>query len=169
MENKFTPIEFTTTPQQERVSQSDLNRPIEIDIFDAKSSNDEVESLPSMSFKEWRDQSYSAEPGMLIVDVPPRALFTTQDWLIEDKMLRAVNAQTEEVDDAFTVKGVIFNHPKEHVGTIPVVLEGNHRAVNAAMHGERVIFSVTENTLDPKAEVWRMTNLVKKYGNLIDR
>lgn len=127
----------------------------------------ENEPVILMPFKEWNKKRDFLEPGACITDVPPRELFTTQDWLREDKMIRAVEAQEEWVDDAFLVPGVIFAHPKEKMGIIPVLLEGNHRTVNAANNGYKINLEIVDYEMDDKKQVWRITNLLKKYPGLV--
>lgn len=122
-----------------------------------------------LPFKEWRKEKTFLEPGMCITDVPPRELFTTQDWLRDDKMIRAVEAQEELVDDAFLVPGIIFSHPKIHMGNVPVILEGNHRTVNAANNGFKINLQIVDKHLQPNTQVWRITNLIKKYPGLVRR
>jgi hypothetical protein len=119
-----------------------------------------------LSYKEWRANGFIAEPGTVIENVPPAQLFTTQDWLDATKMARAHFAQENGLPDAYLIEGCIFRHPKEHMGIVPVVLDGNHRAVNAINKQERVIFRVLPSQLPPDTEVWRLTNLVKIYGAL---
>jgi hypothetical protein len=137
-------------------------------LFDF-ATNSEQAAKPVISYKEWKQLNYAAEPGAIVTDVPPIELFTTQDWLRPDKAIRAVTAQEELVEDAFTVMGIAFSHPKEHVGVVPVLLEGNHRTVNALINSSRVNFKIADRELPPDAQVWRVTNLAKKYPGLFSK
>lgn len=170
MENKFTPIEYTGSIQQESSSYTDQNvrQPIEFDVFDAQAVNKESEVLPTMTFKEWKEKGFEAEVGTIITDVRPASLYTPQDWLDETKMGRAMNAQYEgDAEDAFIVKGIAYNHPKQHMGKVPVILEGNHRAVNAAFNGNRVSFEVVDHELPEQAQVWKVKNLLNRFGGMV--
>ena len=122
-----------------------------------------------LSYKEWKELDFMAEPGAIVTDVPPVELFTTQDWLRPDKAIRAITAQEEMAEDAYTVMGVAFSHPKEHVGVVPVLLEGNHRTVNALLNSSRVNFKISDRELPPDAQVWKVTNLAKKYPGLFSK
>ncbi|MDQ5900812.1 MAG: hypothetical protein QG600_390 [Patescibacteria group bacterium] len=118
-----------------------------------------------MEYREWKEKGFTAESPLTIVDFPPAQLFTTQDWLDPEKTVRAHLAQQERVDDAFVVKGTLFQHPKPHMGVVPVVLEGNHRTVNALFSRENVTFNTSNISLPTDAQVWRITNLAKKYND----
>ncbi len=175
MESKFTPIEFTTPYQPtEFMDSGDTIASIEeATIFDASLVQKDIEPYETMTFKEWKEQGFKAESGILITEVPASILFTTQDWLDSTKMARAISAQDEggEVDDhgqdnAFMVEGIVFNHPKPHMGRVPVILDGNHRAVNAAFHHDRLNFKVIEKELPQDTQVWRVNNLLAKFGGL---
>lgn len=170
MENKFIPIEYSKAAHQESnlFIDQEVGQPVEYSVFDAHAVDRESEVLPTMTFKEWKGKGYDAESGTTITEVPPSYLFTTQDWLDPVKMGRAMNAQYEgDAEDAFTVKGVVYNHPKPHMGKVPVILEGNHRAVNAAFNGNRVSFEVVDHELPEQAQVWRVKNLLNRFGGMV--
>ncbi len=150
--------------QEQEATTCQIRFKTESGIYVPLSENEPIHLIP---FKEWSETRELIDVGSVIYDIPPVQLFTTQDWLSVDKMLRAKIAQDELVDDAFLVPGVIFQHPKEHMGNIPVLLEGNHRAVNAADNGYKLNFLVVENQLPEDAHVWRITNLRKKYPGLV--
>lgn len=133
------------------------------DIFHAISSGKEQPSA-IVPYMEWKENGFEAEPWNLIVDVPPAILFTNQEKLSEDKMIRARNSQEELTPDAFTVGGIIFTHPKPHMGRVPVLLEGNHRAAHAMTEGLRVNFLVSTREIPADTPVWRLTTLNKYSG-----
>jgi hypothetical protein len=175
MENKFTPVEFTTSLQPTEYMDSGdvIDNSEEVTLFDASLVQKDTEPYETMTFKEWKAKDFEAASGILVTDVPTSTLFTTQDWLDPTKMARAVKAQDEggEIDDhgqdnAFVVEGVVFAHPKPHMGRVPVILEGNHRAVDAAFHHDRLSFKIIEKDLPENAKVWGVNNLLTKFGGL---
>lgn len=134
-------------------------------IFDASNQNESEVDMVTISYKEWIENGQNSETGVIITDVPPRNLFTTQDWLDPVKAPRAHIAQEEMLEDAFTVEGVVYQHPKEHMGKVLVVLEGNHRTVSAMVHHSKVQFKLIDHELSPETPVWRTTNLARKYND----
>lgn len=120
-----------------------------------------------LPYKQWKKKPDLVDPGTFIIDIPPKELFTTQDWLDPEKMKRAMVAQDEMYDDAYTVPGVIFEHPKDYMGFVLVLLEGNHRAVHAAHTGHRINFQVTDHILDISTNVWCVSNLIHQSGVVV--
>lgn len=136
-------------------------------VFDVSSQQETNAKRPTMSFKEWKNSNYEAQPGMVITNVPVSELFTTQEVLDANKMVHAYEAQEENKPDAFTVSGIPYQHPKPHMGIVPVIGDGHHRAVLAAVNGQRVNLQIVNAAIPEGTGVWRVNNLVRRYGGLV--
>lgn len=170
MENKFTPIEYTGSAQQEGSfsTDQDISQPIEYGVFDAQTFNKESEAPTTMTYKEWKKNGFEAEVGTIITNVRPASLYTPQDWLDPTKIGRTMDCQHEGTrEDAFAVKGIVFKHPKPHMGKVPVILEGNTRAVNAEFNRDRITFEIIDKEINPNTLVWGVRNLFNKYGGIL--
>lgn len=166
MERRYYSQHNLEIPETQKFDEENVSiHAVEQIVFDASLLQEQEEVKKTMSYADWKENGYQAEPGTVITGIPPRDLFTPQDWLDPEKAIRAHLAQQEMVDDAYVVKGIAYTHPKEHMGVVPVVLEGNHRSVNAHINKERINFEVIDSEIPQNTPVWRITNLANKYND----
>ena len=124
----------------------------------------EVQQPLTVPYKEFFETN-KAEPGTVLVDVKPRDLFTYQGWTDDNKVMNVLNYAEENDPRLYSVTGYVHYHTKFQENVL-VIGNGHHRALYALHTGNRVDFTVEDYTPESKENPFRLTNLVRKYGNI---
>lgn len=121
------------------------------------------EEIPEISFRDFL-KTREADEGTIIRAVKPSELFTYQTWLDENKIANVLNYIEDQSPELDQLTGYVRFHSKLDKNIL-VIGNGNHRALYALVSGRTVDLSIGKATVEHKDNPFRLSNLVKRYGN----